>query len=542
LRNVADAAGESRVLAAGPGAVPTGIAGPVLDRERTTADEVETYLTVTADAAEDAPRLPGAVLELTEVNKYLAEPLTRGDLGEAGQRTADVAVAGGAIAFQEGERAVRNPNRALAEVGLGVVTGRAGIAARRAASGTGALDDVAGLGRVNLPDRQSSFWLDDRAQADLTGVRRGGDADSADADSLDLADEDTVDNIQRQETNELARQGQQQAEFEVEQRYGAVKQDSVPEVRDELRSDNPSADDIDASAQRGGNPQVAGGEDISFAENFDRAIRAKNVPGDDLRVLDSLADDLGTPSATAGSKTTAPFVAGGTATAGAGGLSEIRVGEGTTGVTQPATFDLEDSNTGVSAEDSLSGTAGGFGTGAQEESSGIDGVLDIESPTVTWNDQPGTGTDVGPVGDVDTEPITDQEPGNAIGEDTDTAAAADTAQETDQPPFTDQPPVTDQPPIFDTPAQTVPARTPTSSTPPGRTSVLPPGFPGGGGGGLRLPDSNTGADPDDEELFPRPESDSELFDTGVIQDLDDVFGSSGRSVDDVLGSTENGRR
>jgi len=150
LRGVADAAGESDLLAHGPGMVPLGPVGDAVAREagvdQNTGEAVETYLDVTANAAEDAPRLPGAVLELTEVNKYLAQPVLQGDLPEASQRTADVAVAGGELALQEGERAFENPNRALAEIGLGVATGRAGIAARRAASGTGALDDAAGVG------------------------------------------------------------------------------------------------------------------------------------------------------------------------------------------------------------------------------------------------------------------------------------------------------------------------------------------------------------------------------------------------------------
>jgi len=171
LRDVADAAGESKLLASGPSAVPTGVAGPLLGQDRDTADTAETYLDVTANAAEDLPQAPGAALELVETNKYVYGPALGGDVSESGSRASEVAVVGGMIAMNEGERAVKNPNRAVAEASLGVLSGRAGLAARRAATGANAIDSGAALGgaRSRISRQRRTYPTGRRRSSPMTG-------------------------------------------------------------------------------------------------------------------------------------------------------------------------------------------------------------------------------------------------------------------------------------------------------------------------------------------------------------------------------------
>lgn len=81
--------------------------------------------------------------------------------------------------------------------------------------------------------------------------------------------------LERRETSELAKQAQEQVDFRVEQEFGDEVLDRVPEFEDTVTKSTVSRDDISDSISGRGNPQVAGGGEMSFEENFNRAIERK---------------------------------------------------------------------------------------------------------------------------------------------------------------------------------------------------------------------------------------------------------------------------
>ncbi len=89
------------------------------------------------------------------------------------------------------------------------------------------------------------------------------DPDSVDDRSLQLSqqliggstdgvefDEDEIREREREERNELARQGQEQQIYEQRERFGEIERDSVPEFRDERRGDFQKGQDIQDQSQQ----------------------------------------------------------------------------------------------------------------------------------------------------------------------------------------------------------------------------------------------------------------------------------------------------
>ncbi len=90
-----------------------------------------------ANIAESAPRLPAAALEGAEVGGYLLEgtAVSGGSREQFGERAGEVATAGAALAEQEVERIINNPEEAAGEALVGAGIGRAAGTVGRAATG-----------------------------------------------------------------------------------------------------------------------------------------------------------------------------------------------------------------------------------------------------------------------------------------------------------------------------------------------------------------------------------------------------------------------
>jgi hypothetical protein len=258
----------------------------VLDVGRQEAEDIATrYVEVNEDAEfnRETLRYDEPVIKFTDYQQ-----------NNPGQFAGNVAF--GLVSAPVGGAALRAGGRGVS---------RAGGAVRSAADGDGlgvGARARAAAGQTRRDLRR--FAADERAQQQLVGRQRqrGGDADAdvgetpSDATDATAPDSDgspfdvsdtrfDPERRRREERNEIARQQQEQVEFETQQRFGDEVRDRVPEFRDEVRTRSNAADDIDDGVSGEGNPQTAGDSpvDLDFEENFQASRDAARKPADDLR-------------------------------------------------------------------------------------------------------------------------------------------------------------------------------------------------------------------------------------------------------------------
>lgn len=147
-----------------------------------------------ANIAEEAPRVPGAALEVVETGDYLLEatPIAGGSEEQFDQRAGKVATAGAALAEQTVERAREQPGPVAGELLLGAGLSRAVSASRFASGGSRVFDSDAvkqavGRYRPDTDVRVASDASDTAVGGTQQGLGSGGAGQILDADAVDTA-------------------------------------------------------------------------------------------------------------------------------------------------------------------------------------------------------------------------------------------------------------------------------------------------------------------------------------------------------------------
>lgn len=302
------------------------------------SETVDSYTEGAYSGAASVANLPAVALGAKEAGEYVSYGATETAAGRGGEFVEDSRDRAAMLAAQAVDAARENPVSVGGQLGgalaastlsmgtAGALSSRAGVATRiaiqpgeelayaatgrtagnvargaarsvRSSAGSGA--DVGRTAVRRARDRlsQSDLVTDTRAQAQIPGGRTRAEAEAeSDVGDSDLLDGEELERRRRTERAEVARQAQEQVEYEVEQQYGERVRDTVPQVDDTVSRQTRAIDDIQAGSQRGGNPQVAGGRDISFEENFNQAIRRSRAEAEEPQVT----AEMGRPTARAG--------------------------------------------------------------------------------------------------------------------------------------------------------------------------------------------------------------------------------------------------
>lgn len=533
-----------------------------------------------ANLAEEAPRIPSVALEGVEGAKFLLEGTTvaGGSEEEFDKRSAKAVEFAAGVAQAEAERAQEKPGVVGAELLLGAGIGKVASSSRFVSSGSRALDTSAArragsrytpskgsLSKLN-PDvdtRVSQLLKDERGQGSLSGLLRK-ESGSGDGSTTKITAEDLEADIDEIRNRPPDAEEQIQNVREIRQRKQELMQEQSRRQSQDIDTDYTAPERGGGTSVSSQEFQTVSGGPSTFRSGptatQQQAFRSANIGGStsattrtpqllqEVTPEQSLRVSKGiraSGQATQSGDSRVISAAGSAGAVGVGtGIESIDVGEGTTGLTQPATFSLDDKPTSqedITGFEGIDSVAIGFSAG-----SSLFNVEDIQAAELTPDAQskqegslPGidqnTPTNVGTGSDTDIASDSDVDTG--IGADTDVDVDVDTdvgtlpAQQsrTDSMADLDQGVATgpDGPrTIPNTPTNTATGQPPAKDRPPAK----PTKPPGRTGSGRRRPLPSITLDSDSDKKRPR-RSDPESFDK--------VFESDVASSEEVLGGDDD---